>query len=152
MSKFIKGTLLLLVLLYATSVTAEAKTIKVAMLNTGSDGASQMVFEPDFITADVGDTVEFVVTDVLHQPASIYVPEGGNTWKAEVSQPATVKLNKKGVWVFKCETHATLGMMGVIQVGGDKSNLDEATEAAEEFLESVAMNQDRMTNALAKVK
>lgn len=152
MRKYIGRTLVLLILLVSTSVTAKAKTIKVAMLNTGSDGASQMVFEPDFIKAEVGDTVEFVVTDVLHQPQSVYVPEGANTWAAEVSQGAKVKLNKAGVYVFKCETHKPLGMMGVIQVGGSKENLSDAQEAAEEFLEGVAMNKERLTNALAKVK
>ncbi len=152
MRKHIETMLVMLVLLVSTSVIAQAANHQVAMLNTGSDGASQMVFEPDFIEAAVGDTIEFVVTDVLHQPTSVYVPEGGNTWAAEVSTGVKVTLNKAGVWVFKCKTHATLGMMGVIQVGGSKANLDDAKEAADEMLEEVAMNQDRMTVALGKVK
>jgi len=149
--QYAERILFLSILLISTSVTANAATIKVAMLNAGSDGA-QMVFEPDFIEAKVGDTIEFVVTDTLHQPVSLNVPKGANTWHAEVSQGATVKLNKAGVYVFICETHKPLGMMGVIQVGGSKENLTEATEAAEEFLEEVAMNKERLTNALAKVK
>lgn len=151
MRRFSERIFFLFILLISTSVTANAATIKVAMLNTGSDGG-QMVFEPDFIEAKIGDTIEFVVTDALHQTASFNIPKGANTWHAEVSKGVTVKLNKAGVYVFICETHKPLGMTGVIQVGASKENLEEATEASEELLEEVAMNKERLTNALAKVK
>jgi len=150
--KVIERVLLLSIFLIFTSVVAQAATIKVAMLNTGTDGTSQMVFEPAFIEAKVGDTIEFVVTDVLHQPVSVSVPEGQATWHVEPSEGVTVKITKDGVFFFKCETHAILGMSGIIQVGSSKANLDAATEAVEEYVEGLAMNADRIEGLLAKVK
>jgi pseudoazurin len=147
----LKKVLFLSVLLVATSATANAANIKVAMLNTGAGGA-QMVFEPDFIEAKVGDTVEFVVTDVLHQPVSVSVPKGQKGWRTEPSEGIKVKVTKAGVIFFKCETHSILGMAGIIQVGGSKDNLEEAQEAVEEYLEEAAMNKERLPAALAKLK
>lgn len=152
MRKYLEKTLVLIALLVLTSVVAEAKTIKVAMLNTGSDGASQMVFEPDFIEAAVGDTIDFVITDKLHQPTSLSVPSGQAKFGGEVDEHITVKLTKAGVIPFECKTHSILGMAGVIQVGGSKDGLEAAEEAVEEYVEALAMNQDRIKNAMAKVK
>ncbi|MFQ5544198.1 MAG: plastocyanin/azurin family copper-binding protein [Nitrospiria bacterium] len=151
MRKVIERVLLLSIFLVSTSVVAQAKNIKVAMLNTGTGGA-QMVFEPDFIEAAVGDTIEFVVTDVLHQPVSVSVPEGQKTWHTEPSQGVKVKVTKPGVIFFKCETHSILGMAGIIQVGGSKANLEAVEEATEEYTEALAMNQDRVTAFMGKIK
>jgi len=150
--KAIERILLLSIFLISTSGIVQAKDIKINMRNTGTDGKSQMVFEPSFIEASVGDTIEFIVTDTLHQPVSVSVPAGQATWHTEPSEGVKVKITKAGVFFFKCETHAILGMSGIMQVGGSKANLDEATEAVEEYVEGLAMNQDVIQGLLARVK
>ncbi len=152
MRKFFEKTLVLIALLVLTSVAAEAKTVKVQMKNTGSDGASQMVFEPDFVEAAVGDTIQFVITDKLHQPKSLSTPAGQKGFGGEVDEPISFKVTKAGIIPFKCETHAILGMAGVIQAGGSKAGLEAAEEAVEEYSEALAMNHDRIKGAMAKIK
>ncbi|TWH30163.1 hypothetical protein L611_003300000290 [Aminobacter sp. J15] len=49
--------------LVSTSITFAADH-QVQMLNKGAKGA--MVFEPDFIQVEVGDTVTFIPTDKSH--------------------------------------------------------------------------------------
>jgi hypothetical protein len=38
--------------------------------------------------------------------------------------------DKEGVYAYQCTPHAVMAMVGVIQVGEDKSNLDEVKIAA----------------------
>ena len=56
--------------------TVFAADHQVKMLNSGSDG--YMVFEPAVLSIQLGDSVTFVATDMLHNSASIagMIPEG----------------------------------------------------------------------------
>ncbi len=48
---------------------ALAETIEVKMLNRGE--GDTMVFEPEFVSAEVGDTIKFIATDRSHNAESI---------------------------------------------------------------------------------
>ena len=66
--------------------SAFAETFEVKMLNKGTDGA--MVFEPAFIKAAVGDTVNFVSPDKGHNAESIagMLPDGVEPFKSKMSE------------------------------------------------------------------
>ncbi|MCX7286747.1 MAG: pseudoazurin [Rhodobacterales bacterium] len=102
-------------LLLATSANAE--TFEVKMLNKGTDGA--MVFEPAFIKAAVGDTVNFVSPDKGHNAESIegMLPDGVAPFKGEMSKDFTLTLTAEGVYGIKCNPHYAMGMVALIQAG-----------------------------------
>ena len=102
-------------LMLATSAYAE--TFEVKMLNKGTDGA--MVFEPAFIKAAVGDTVNFVSPDKGHNAESIkgMLPDGVEPFKSEMSKDFTLNLTADGVYGIKCAPHYAMGMVALIQVG-----------------------------------
>lgn len=135
--------------LCAAPLAALAADHEVKMLNQGPDGI--MVFEPGFLKAEPGDTVTFVSVDPGHDSASVEVPEGAQPWKGEISQSVTAKLDKEGVYVYKCVPHQVLGMVGVIQVG-KPVNLKEAQAAAAELEATIATNKDRMQKYMSQVK
>lgn len=110
-------------LLLATSAFAE--TFEVKMLNKGADGA--MVFEPAFIKAAVGDTINFISPDKGHNAESIagMLPEGVEAFKSKMSEDFTLTLSAEGLYGFKCTPHYAMGMVGLIQVGAPV-NLDAA--------------------------
>jgi pseudoazurin len=128
---------------------ALAANHEIKMLNSGPDGI--MVFEPGFLQVAPGDTVTFVSAEPGHNSASHYGPEGGATWKGEIGKDVSVTLDKEGVYIYKCEPHIPLGMIGVIQVGA-AANKAEAKAAAEEFKGSIAMNKDRLDKYIGQVK
>ncbi|HWW47907.1 MAG TPA: pseudoazurin [Xanthobacteraceae bacterium] len=103
---------------------------EVKMLNKGADGQS-MVFEPAFLKVAPGDTVKFVPTDKGHDAATIpgILPEGAEAIKGKMNQEVTVTLTVPGLYGYKCTPHLGMGMVGLIQVGDDTSNLT-AAEAA----------------------
>ena len=70
--------------LFATNVLAADHTVE--MKNAGADGA--MVFEPAILKVEVGDVVNFMPTDMLHNSESIaeLIPEGATGWKGDLSK------------------------------------------------------------------
>lgn len=121
---------------------------EVKMLNNGTEG--MMVFEPSTVKAAVGDTVKFIPTDMGHNVASVYTPEGGKTWKGEAGKEVTVTLDKEGTYIYKCMPHAVMAMVGVIKVGDGKVS-DAAKKAAKELSTTFVMNKDRLEKYMTEL-
>ena len=119
------------------------------MLNSGKDGI--MVFEPRFLKVAKGDTVKFIKTDAAHNTSSFFAPKGAKSWKGKMDEEIVVKLDEEGVYMYQCDPHKPMAMVGVIQVG-KASNLDEAKKEAVSYSKSLAMNKDRLTKYLDQVK
>jgi pseudoazurin len=122
MRSLLSATLTLL--LVSTSFTFAADH-QVQMLNKGEKGA--MVFEPDFIQVEVGDTVTFIPTDKSHDAESIkgMIPDGAEPFKGKINQEITVTIAKGGVYGVKCTPHYGMGMVALI-VAGKPVNLEQA--------------------------
>lgn len=97
---------------------------EVQMLNKGEAGA--MVFEPALIQAQPGDTVTFIPTDKGHNVEAIkgMLPEGVEIFKSKINETYTLTVNVSGVYGIKCTPHYAMGMIGLIVVGDDTSNLE----------------------------
>lgn len=129
--------------------TAAAAEHQIMMLDTGPDGI--MVFDPPFLKASKGDTVTFVSKDPGHNVISAHVPDGGPTWKGSVSESLSVTLDTEGVYIYECDLHNPLGMVGVIQVG-KPVNLEAAQKAAGEITSGMAMSSERLQSYLDQVQ
>jgi pseudoazurin len=135
-------------LLCATS--ASAADIEVKMLdNSATDGI--FAFEPAFVKANVNDTIVFVPTNPGHNSSSLLIPSDAKAWKGAFNKEVRVKLEKEGVYLYICDAHKKMGMVGVVQVG-KAVNLEEARKKASEESAVMVMNKDRFTKALEKVK
>lgn len=116
------------VLAFAIPAAVFAEDHEVQMLNRGEDG-QMMVFEPAFLQIAPGDTVTFLPTQPSHNAESILtmMPEGGETFRGAMNQEVSVTYTTEGVYGVKCLPHYGLGMVAVIQVGDDTSNLEAAS-------------------------
>ena len=119
----------------------------VKMLNSGDGG--QMIFEPAVIKVSVGDTIHFKATDMSHNSASVQgmVPNGASAWAGSMNQDISVTLDTEGVYVYQCDPHAMMAMIGVIQVG-DAVNMNEIKQASKNYRATFVMNADRIDNYL----
>ena len=133
------------------TVLTSAANHEVKMLNSGAEGF--MVFEPAVIQAAVGDTVTFKATDMAHNSASIegMIPEGANTWNGAMSQDVTVTVNKEGVYVYQCTPHSMMAMVGVIQVGGSLSNMDDIQAKVASVKAGFVTNKERLDGYLGSL-
>ncbi|MFC5758669.1 pseudoazurin [Rhizobium sp. GCM10022189] len=110
--------------LMASTAPLMAADHQIQMLNKGADGA--MVFEPGFVKVAPGDTVTFVPTDKSHN-AETYkglIPDGAAEFKSKPSEQFQAKLDVPGAYVIKCTPHAGMGMVVLIQVGDNPTNLE----------------------------
>jgi pseudoazurin len=112
------------VALLCAAAPAHAANVDVQLLNKGDGGA--WVFQPALIKVAPGDTVTFQPVDKGHNVDDIasMIPAGAAPFKGDLSQPLTVTFSVPGVYGIKCDPHYGLGMVGVIVVGNDLSNLD----------------------------
>ena len=117
----------------------------VKMLNSGEGG--QMIFEPAVIKVSIGDTIHFKATDMSHNSASVegMVPSGASSWAGQLNQDISVTLDTEGVYVYQCDPHAMMAMIGVIQVG-NAVNMDEIKQASQNYRSTFVMNADRIDN------
>lgn len=108
---------------------ASAADFEVLMLNKGTDGKT-MGFSPSFLRVEPGDTVTFIPVDKGHNAETILgmIPEQAATWKGKVDEQLTVTLTQPGLYGFKCFPHFAMGMVGLVQVGDDQSNLKQLME------------------------
>jgi pseudoazurin len=85
-----------------------------------------MVFQPDLVRIAVGDTVNFEPVDKGHNVdgAAGLIPAAATPFTSQLSQPFSQTFTVPGVYVVKCDPHYGLGMVGVIVVGDDLSNLE----------------------------
>ncbi len=105
-------------------VSLLAETIEVKMLDKGEAGA--MVFEPRFVSAEIGDTVVFLPTDKGHNAETMkgMNPEGQEMFKGKMNKEVSVELTAEGMIGVKCKPHLGMGMVMVIQVGGAEMSDD----------------------------
>ena len=102
-----------------------ANTFSVDMLNVRSDGQS-MVYSEDVLKVEVGDTVVWKPKDKGHNvefiigPDAIELPK-----KSRINQEFTYTFEKSGVYFYQCTPHKSMGMIAVIIVGNDLTNLDQ---------------------------
>ena len=147
MSKYLKVLAVFMAMFMTTTVFAANHVIN--MLDENSDG-DIMLFDPPFLKANVGDTVTFTAKHPGHNIISRLVPKGASDFKGDVSKNITVELNKEGVYLYECDLHVMLGMVGAIQVG-KPTNLKEAKAKAEELKKKMAMSPERLDDYLSKI-
>ena len=142
--------LILCLFLLASFISAENFDIK--MVNADASG-QVMVFDPPFIKANIGDTVTFLPTDMLHNSQSVpgLIPSSASSWNGVMNEKITIELNTEGVYVYQCTPHITLGMIGVIQVG-EATNIDNIKNSSSTLESMIVMNKERVQEYISQVQ
>ena len=109
----------------AMAGAAGAAEHEVKMLNKGEKGA--MVFEPDFLKVEPGDTIKFLATDKGHNAESIkgMLPDGAAAFKGKINEEIVYTVEKEGVYGIKCTPHYAMGMIMLV-VAGEPANAEAA--------------------------
>ena len=108
------------VLLFSSHVIAANH--KLEMLN--KLGKERMVFSKKIISIDLNDDVLWKSVDKGHNVQFIGMPDGAKKYKSKISKDASYKFEKPGIYLYQCTPHKAMGMIGIIVVGNDKSNLE----------------------------
>ena len=102
---------------FATDVTVE-------MLNKLDN--ESMVYSKKIVKINTGDTVFWKATDKGHNVEFIKngVPECVDKFKSKFNKDAEYKFTIPGIYAYWCTPHKTMGMIGFVVVGDDKSNIE----------------------------
>ena len=113
---------LIFVLFISQSAFAADQTIE--MLN--KLGKENMVYSKKIVKVDVGDTIFWKSTKPGHNVEFIKggVPEGVGKFRSALSKDTEYKFEIPGIYAYWCTPHKSIGMIGFVVVGNDKSNLD----------------------------
>lgn len=138
--------------LFLISSFVIAENFDIKMVNADASG-QVMIFDPPFVKANVGDTVTFLPTDMMHNSQSVpnLIPSSANSWNGAMNEKIIVELNAEGVYVYQCTPHIALGMIGVIQVG-NPINIDDIKNSLSSLESMIVMNKERVKQYLAQVK
>ena len=123
----VKKIVILFTILFSTifltsNSFAANKTIE--MLN--KQGKESMVFSEKIVRVNVGEVVLWKATNKGHNVEFIKkgVPEGVEKFKSKFNKDVEYKFTIPGIYAYWCTPHKTMGMIGFVVVGDDKSNLD----------------------------
>lgn len=110
---------------------ASAAEVVVEMLNRDKATNMAQVFKPALVKVNKGDTVKWVATNPGHNVAFVAggFPAGVAPFSSGFTKEIKYKFDKPGIYVYKCTPHAGMGMVGLVLVGNDKSNLAAAKAA-----------------------
>ena len=107
------------------TVPAFAEDISIDMLNKRDDGA-KMAYSEDVTRIDVGDTITWLPKSKGHNVQFIAGPEG---WelpkKSKNNKEVEITFDMPGIYFYQCTPHKAMGMIAMVIVGDDLSNLDD---------------------------
>ena len=96
----------------------------IEMLN--KQGKESMVYSQKIVNVNVGDTVFWKATTKGHNVQFMTggVPEGVEKFKSKMNKDTEYTFTVPGIYAYWCTPHKSMGMIGFVVVGGDKSNIE----------------------------
>ena len=142
----LKSKLALLISIIALSLFSSqviAANHQLEMLN--KLGKERMVFSKKMISIELNDDVLWKSVDKGHNVQFIGMPDGAKKYKSKISKDASYKFEKPGIYLYQCTPHKAMGMIGIIVVGNDKSNL-EAIKKVKDYGKSKKILKNLLKN------
>ena len=111
------------------SNVAYGKTVEIEMLNKDSQGR-KMIYSQELVHVDTGDTVKWVPTSKGHNVEIIAAPDGFDIpKKSKNGKEVSIEFTVPGIYYYWCTPHKGMGMIGLVVVGEDVSNIDDIASA-----------------------
>ncbi|MEY8830665.1 pseudoazurin [Sedimentitalea sp. XS_ASV28] len=121
------------------TTSARAETHDVKMFTRSERGP--MIYEPDVLAIAPGDSVRFLPTQPGHNAATIdgMIPAAATPFKSQVNEDFTVTLTEPGLYGIKCSPHYAMGMVMLIEVGGQTDRIlpDDLPDRARQRFETI---------------
>ena len=142
MLKILTKTLIILSFL----VPAYSADVNIDMLNRLDKEIN--VYSKKIVKVNVGDTIFWKSVNPGHNVEFIKggVPEGVEKFKSAYNKDVKYTFTTPGIYAYWCTPHKSMGMIGFVVVGNDKSNLEaikkikfygKSKKIAEEILKSL---------------
>ena len=104
-----------------------SQTLEIDMLN--KLGKEKMLYSVKVAKIDVNQKIIWRSKTKGHNVEFIGMPEGVKKFKSKINKDVEYEFKIHGIYLYQCSPHAAMGMIGLIVVGGDTSNLDAIKSA-----------------------
>ena len=137
--------------LYALIIAAFLSTptfaaeVSIEMLNKDANG-NKMVYSQEVAKVDVGDTVTWFPASKGHNVEIISSPNKMK-FKSKNSKEAKITFDTPGIYYYWCTPHKGMGMIGLVVVGNDLSNIDDIASA-----KAIGKSKKKLKTLLASLK
>lgn len=114
--------------LWPFGAKANGTVHEVKMLTHHPDDKKElMVFYPDIVRANPGDTIRFLAADNNHnsQSRDDMLPDGVEPWKSKIGKDFDLIVDVEGAYGYVCTPHKSYGMVGLILVGNVSGNYEQ---------------------------
>ena len=114
------------VIFFTLSNYAQSAQFDIDMLNKRSDG-EKMVYSQDVIYINKNDTINWLPTSPGHNVEFIAFPSNADVPQkpSKVGKEFSFKFIEPGIYLYQCSPHKSMGMIALVVVNDDTSNLDE---------------------------
>tara|TARA_B100001057_G_C22644409_1_gene869523 strand:- start:390 stop:809 length:420 start_codon:yes stop_codon:yes gene_type:complete len=126
------------------STPSFAADISIEMLNKDANG-KRMVYSPEVARIDVGDTVTWLPASKGHNVEMISSPNEMK-FKSKNNKEAKITFDTPGIYYYWCTPHKGMGMVGLVVVGDDLSNIDDIASA-----KAIGKSKKKLKNLLASL-
>ena len=109
------------------SSPALAADLTIEMLNKDADG-NKMVYSEEIARVEVGDTITWVPSAKGHNVEMISSPNDMK-FKSKNNKEAKITFEDPGLYLYWCTPHKGMGMIGLVVVGNDLSNIDNVKKS-----------------------
>ena len=126
------------------STPSFAADISIEMLNKDANG-KRMVYSPEVARIDVGDTVTWLPASKGHNVEMISSPNEMK-FKSKNNKEAKITFDTPGISYYWCTPHKGMGMVGLVVVGDDLSNIEDIASA-----KAIGKSKKKLKNLLASL-
>ena len=88
-------------------------------------GKEKMVYSIKVAKIDLNDKIIWKHVSKGHNVEFIGMPKGVKKFKTKINKKAEYEFKIPGIYLYQCTPHKAMGMIGIVVVGGDKSNLEK---------------------------
>ena len=105
-----------------------AADMTIDMLNKDANG-NKMVYSKEIAKVAVGDTITWLPASKGHNVHFISAPDGIKKLpKSKLNKEFSYTFEKDGVYLYQCTPHKSMGMIGLVIVGDDTSNIKQISK------------------------
>jgi|MDSW01.1.fsa_nt_gb pseudoazurin len=136
--------------LYVFMITAFLSTpsfgadISIEMLNKDANG-NKMVYSQEVANIDVGETITWLPASKGHNVEIISSPNKMK-FKSKNGKEVKITFDTPGIYYYWCTPHKGMGMIGLVIVGDDLSNIDDIASA-----KAMGKSKKKLKNLLASL-
>ena len=114
---------------FFTSLAYGMNGTTVEMLNKDA-GGNKMVYSQEIVEIGIGQIVKWIPTSKGHNVEIVAAPEGFEIpKKSKNSKEVEIQFDIPGIYYYWCTPHKGMGMIGLVVVEGDISNIDDIADA-----------------------